>query len=100
MLKTMLLALTAALVSSHAFAYDQADRDARLGRLVERPGVVVVQPGQASLIQYAPRVAYAPAPVADPGYQPPAECDAPAQSAQTMFISQPGQTASLRQFRN
>src|SRR5438132_13825811 len=40
-LKTMLLALTAALVSSRAFAYDQGDRDAHLGRLVERPGVVV-----------------------------------------------------------
>jgi len=100
MLKTLLLALTAALSSSPALAYDQADRDAYLGRLVERPGVVVVRPGQAALIQLAPRLVYAPARVADAGYQPPAECDAPARSEQATFISQPPQTSSLRQFRN
>src|SRR5438270_11140975 len=87
MLKTMLLA--SALLSSSAFAYDQADRDARLSRLVDAP--VIVQPGQAALIQYAPRVVYAPAPSSDSSDQAPVVCEEP-----TVFISQPAQTAGLR----
>jgi len=93
MLKTMLLAT--ALLSSSAFAYDQADRDARLGRLVDAPAVV--QPGQAALIQYAPRVVYAPAPSSDSSDQAPVVCDATAPSDEpTAFISQPSQAAARR----
>ena len=62
MLKTLLLAT--ALLSSSAFAYDQADRDARLGRLVDSTSVVA--------------------------YQTPVECDEPAPSDEpTTFIWQP-----------
>ena len=85
MLKTLLLAT--ALVSSSAFAYDQADRDAPLGRLV-------VQQGQASLIQYAPQVVHARAPRVE--YAQPADSPQPVQCEQPVVYVQPPQTASLR----
>ena len=87
MLKALLLAT--ALLSSSAFAYDPADRDAPLGRLVDRPN-------HASVIQYAPRVVYVAVPSSEPVYQPPVVCGASASSDQPLVISQPPQTASLR----
>lgn len=83
MLKNLLLAT--ALISSNALAYDQADRDAPLGRLV-------AEPTRASLVQYVPRVVYVPAPSPEPVYQPPVQCD----ETPAPVVSQPAQTASLR----
>jgi hypothetical protein len=98
MLKKTILALAAAVITSQAFAHDlQNGRDGnRPWHLFEGPGSVVVQPGQAAVIQVAPQVVYAPAPQPDySNYSQPTgysqdDCPPP------VFISQPAQTARLR----
>jgi hypothetical protein len=97
MLKTILV-LTALILSANAFAHDDRDRDDRDFRREKLvPDPVIVLPGQAALIQVAPRVVYAPAaPVYDQqpdDYQPPADYEQP------VFYSQPAQNASLKSFR-
>ena len=92
MLKRSLL-IAALAFSSSASAYDQADREARLGRLVD-------QPGQAALIQYAPQIVYVPVPVPAPASTPaPVECEQPVVDEPTTIYVQPPQSAALRTSR-
>lgn len=89
MLKTTLLAVATALISSSALAYDQADRDAPLGILVPEPGVYIALPGEAPP-DPAPQVVETPAPSSDWRYQ------RPVHRYTRTFISQPAQAASVR----
>jgi len=71
------------------------DRDgSRPWHLFEQPGQVVVQPGQAALIQVAPQVVYAPAPRVDDSQ--PADYSQPADDSPPVYYSQPAQNARLR----
>jgi hypothetical protein len=97
MLKTVLLAVTATLISSSALAWDQSDRDAPLGILVPEPGVYIALPGEAPVSELAPQVDYAPAPVPDQSYQVPAQWRP--RHYRRVFVSQPAQPTSLRQFK-
>src|SRR5258708_5852680 len=99
MLKKTILALAAAVISSQAFAHGPQNRDDRDGdrpwHLFEQPGQVVVQPGQAALIQVAPRVVYAPTP-APADYSRPTDYSQPADDSPPVFYSQPAQNARLK----